>query len=82
LIALVDTLTKKLQHTPRAVIEFSDYNYLQQHGEHLEEHDLDEDVMLDELLVEGQLKTPIVPMVEKNGQSSVGRDIDEEKIDA
>lgn len=66
--ASIDTLGETVGHTPighsidevpvgtevpRAVIEFPDDCYLQQKGEHLEERELDEHVMLEELLVVG-----------------------------
>lgn len=38
--------------------------------------------MLDELLMEGQLGTLVVPIVEGDGQSSVGLAVDREQIDA
>ena len=45
--------------------EFPDDCYLQQQGENLEERELDEDVMLEELPVVGQLETPIEPIIVK-----------------
>jgi len=61
------------------VIEFPDDCYLQQQGELLKERELDEDVMLEEIPVVGQLRTPIEPMMAEDGQSSLGPTIDGEQ---
>lgn len=76
LVAQIDTLVETVGHTtigpsigevlvgidvPRGVTKFPNNSYLQQHGEHLEERDVDEDVILEELPLLVQLETLLIP---------------------
>lgn len=53
---------------PRAVTKFPYDRFLQQQGKHLEERELDEDVMLEELCMVGQLRTLVESMMEADGR--------------